>query len=120
MPSVDLFSAESINRDLDTEKPIWPLSSFGPAKMQPNLIAGLDESPEEMRVRAAQVARAGTMQEYVRPFPSSLSPSEHQTIPSPRHTTVEVRVGQDRRRTTPLHQRTRQHPGPARTRGQEL
>ena len=65
MPSVDLFSAESINRDLDTEKPIWPLSSFGPAKMQPNLIAGLDESPEELRVRANQAASAGTTQDYV-------------------------------------------------------
>lgn len=38
--------------------------------MQPTLIAELDESPEEMRFRAAQAARAGTIQEYVRPTSS--------------------------------------------------
>ena len=47
---------------------MWPLSSFGPAKMQPTLIGGLDDSPEEMRVKAAQAARAGTTQDYVSAF----------------------------------------------------
>ncbi|KAI9057656.1 hypothetical protein FKP32DRAFT_1681336, partial [Trametes sanguinea] len=56
---------ESIVRDLESEKPIWPLSSYGPAKLQPTLIANLDESPEELRVKAAEAARKGTVQEYL-------------------------------------------------------
>ena len=59
-------SIETLTRDLDSEKPVWPLSCFGPAKLQPTLIANLDESPEELRVKAAEAARNGTIQEYVR------------------------------------------------------
>ena len=44
---------------------MWPLSSFGPAKHQPNLVGPLDDSPEELRVKAAQAAKAGTTQDYV-------------------------------------------------------
>ncbi|KAJ2995195.1 hypothetical protein NUW54_g7432 [Trametes sanguinea] len=65
-PSKREISVESIVRDLESEKPIWPLSSYGPAKLQPTLIANLDESPEELRVKAAEAARKGTVQEYVR------------------------------------------------------
>ena len=61
-----ISSIESITRDLESEKPVWPLSCYGPAKMQPTLIGGLDESMEELRVRATQAAKAGTTQDYVR------------------------------------------------------
>lgn len=64
-------SIETITRDLDLERPIWPLSCFAPAKLQPSLIANLDESPEELRVMAAEAARKGTMQEYVRLYAPS-------------------------------------------------
>ena len=57
-----------ITRDLENERPIWPLSTYGPAKYQPTLMTGLDMSPEELRVKAAEAARAGTTQEYVRPI----------------------------------------------------
>ncbi len=52
------------------------MSCYGPAKMQPTLIGNLDESMEEMRVKAAQAAKAGTIQDYVRPylFSSSADP----------------------------------------------
>lgn len=66
-----LFSAESIARDLDpnadkSERPSWPLATYGPAKYQPNLLPGLDESPEELRVRAALAAQTNTTAEYVK------------------------------------------------------
>ncbi len=44
---------------------MWPLTSYGPAKHVPTLIGGLDESPEELRVRAVQALKAGTTAEYV-------------------------------------------------------
>lgn len=48
------------------EKPLWPLGSYGPAKLQPTLIGGLDESFEELRVKAVEALKAGTINEYVR------------------------------------------------------
>lgn len=63
-------SADSILKDITPgqEKPLWPLTSYGPAKYQPALIAGLDESLEELRARAATALKAGTIEEYVRSF----------------------------------------------------
>ena len=62
------FSIDSMTRDLTAhvDKPLWPLSSYGPAKSEPNLLSGLDESPEELRVRAVTALRAGNTNEYVR------------------------------------------------------
>ena len=56
-----------MTKDLTTQvdKPLWPLSSYGPAKCEPNLLSGLDESPEELRVRAVTALRAGNGNEYV-------------------------------------------------------
>ena len=48
-----------------SDKPLWPLSSYGPAKAVPTLLGGLDESPEELRVKAAQALKAGTTADYV-------------------------------------------------------
>lgn len=62
------FRAESIKNDLTMgkERPIWPLTSYGPAKFEPTLLTGLDESPEELRVRATAALKAGNINEYVR------------------------------------------------------
>ncbi|THH21029.1 hypothetical protein EUX98_g8472 [Antrodiella citrinella] len=57
-------SAETIDRDLAQEKPLWPLSSYGPAKGAPTLVAGFDESPEELRVKAVTAMKANNFQEY--------------------------------------------------------
>lgn len=48
------------------DKPLWPLSSYGPAKHEPVVISGLDESPEELRLKAVTALKAGTTDEYVR------------------------------------------------------
>ncbi len=49
----------------DDDRPTWLLSSYGPAKFQPTILSGLDESPEELRVKAATAAKTGTFTEYV-------------------------------------------------------
>lgn len=48
------------------DKPLWPLSSYGPAKHEPVVINGLDESPEELRLKAVTALKAGTTDDYVR------------------------------------------------------
>lgn len=48
------------------EKPLWGLSSYGPAKLEPNLISGLDMSFEELRVNAVIALQNNTVAEYVR------------------------------------------------------
>jgi len=58
--------------DLSSDKPIWPLSCYGPAKYEPTLIAGLDESMEELRVRAVLALKAGNSSEYVSQLPLSI------------------------------------------------
>ncbi|KAM6501338.1 hypothetical protein JOM56_004352 [Amanita muscaria] len=60
-------SVDSLTKDLSVgvDKPAWPLSTYGPAKNEPNLLGGLDESPEELRVRAVTALRAGSANEYM-------------------------------------------------------
>lgn len=62
-----MVSQEGIARDLTQgqDKPIWPLSSYGPAKGEPTIIEGLDESAEEMRWKALQAVQSGNIAEYV-------------------------------------------------------
>jgi nucleoporin NUP42 len=52
--------------DIKADKPSWPLSSYGPAKHEKNLLPTLDESPEELRLKAATAMRNGNINEYVR------------------------------------------------------
>ncbi|KAG7447770.1 uncharacterized protein BT62DRAFT_791664 [Guyanagaster necrorhizus] len=61
------FTQESISKDLTvhSDKPLWPLSSFGPAKHEPLLLTGLDESPEELRVKAFMALSSGNVNEYM-------------------------------------------------------
>jgi nucleoporin NUP42 len=49
------------------DKPIWSLSSYGPAKYEPNLVSGVDESFEELRVKATLALKNNAGQEYVCP-----------------------------------------------------
>ncbi|TDL30042.1 hypothetical protein BD410DRAFT_50624 [Rickenella mellea] len=60
------FTVESITRDLtpQQDKPLWPLSSYGAAKGESNVISGQDESFEELRVKAAAALRSGSTAEY--------------------------------------------------------
>ena len=62
-----ISSAVNIAQDLtpNKEKPLWPLSSYAPSKHEPLLLAGLDESPEELRVKAFTALKAGNINEYV-------------------------------------------------------
>jgi nucleoporin NUP42 len=61
-------TAELIKIDLTTERPIWPLSSYGPGKNAPlQLMEGeIEQSPEEMRVRHYLAVAQGNPQESVR------------------------------------------------------
>lgn len=51
--------------NLTVDKPSWPLSSYAPAKYEPMLVAGLDQSFEELRVNAAKALKEGKINEYV-------------------------------------------------------
>ncbi|KAF8165892.1 hypothetical protein B0H34DRAFT_787201 [Crassisporium funariophilum] len=61
------YNAANIANDLTAhvDKPLWPLTSYAPAKHEPLLLAGLDESPEELRVKAFTAIRAGNVNEYL-------------------------------------------------------
>lgn len=52
------FSAESIKQDLTVERPMWALTSYGPAKNEPNLISMIDLSQEELRWEYYQAVKA--------------------------------------------------------------
>lgn len=58
------YSADILKLDLVTERPVWPLSSYG-LKGDPCLIAGIDMFPEEMRWKAVQAAKEGSIEGYV-------------------------------------------------------
>lgn len=63
-------SMETMTKDFTPgqEKPNWPLTSYGPAKHQPVLISGFEESFEELRARAVTALKAGNIDEYVSHF----------------------------------------------------
>ncbi|KAF7306333.1 C3H1-type domain-containing protein [Mycena indigotica] len=75
---VNIYSAESIKNDLSTgkERPMWPLSSYGPAKYEPTIFSGLDESPEELRVKAVAAIKGGNMNEYINYESSKIANAE--------------------------------------------
>ncbi|RKP12328.1 hypothetical protein BJ684DRAFT_21121 [Piptocephalis cylindrospora] len=47
--TVTAAELELLRKDLTVEKPSWPLSSFGPRKDEPCVVAGIDMCFEEMR-----------------------------------------------------------------------
>ncbi|CAE6521570.1 unnamed protein product [Rhizoctonia solani] len=62
-----LFDADSLRKDLTQgiDRPLYPLSSYGPGKCVPCIIDGLDQSPEELRVAAWTATReAGGIEAY--------------------------------------------------------
>lgn len=46
-------------------RPIWRLTSYAPARGEPNLIQGIDVSPEEDRAMAYQARQTGQEAAYV-------------------------------------------------------
>ncbi|KEI41913.1 uncharacterized protein L969DRAFT_117759 [Mixia osmundae IAM 14324] len=50
-------SPAAIRTDWSSEKPLWPLSAYGPTKHAPTLISDVEHSPEEIRLEFYQ-ARA--------------------------------------------------------------
>ncbi|KAJ3711261.1 hypothetical protein DFJ43DRAFT_112159 [Lentinula guzmanii] len=65
--SAGLFSQESLLSDitLGKEKPLWPLSSYGPAKYEPDIVVGLDTCPEELRVKAWEAKVQNNVNGYI-------------------------------------------------------
>ncbi|KAI0303905.1 hypothetical protein BC826DRAFT_980308 [Russula brevipes] len=61
------YSLETMAKDFDVkaDRPSWPLSSYGPAKHEQNLLPPLDESPDELRFKAVTAIRNGTINEYL-------------------------------------------------------
>ncbi|KAJ9095066.1 hypothetical protein QFC20_006754, partial [Naganishia adeliensis] len=55
---------ESIRLDLATDRPNWPLSSFG-NKYDPCIISGIDVSPEELRCKYVEAVKAGNVDAYM-------------------------------------------------------
>ncbi|KAF8237897.1 hypothetical protein L208DRAFT_1355643 [Tricholoma matsutake] len=72
------FTTDTMTSDLtpQSEKPIWPLSSYGAAKHEPTLLKDLDGSPEELRVRAAAASQAGHINEYITYESNQISAAE--------------------------------------------
>jgi hypothetical protein len=56
---------ETIVNDLSVERPVWPLSVYGPAKGEPNLIDNTDVSPEELRLKFWEAKQANDPSLYV-------------------------------------------------------
>ncbi|KIK64864.1 hypothetical protein GYMLUDRAFT_258825 [Collybiopsis luxurians FD-317 M1] len=65
---LDMFTPQTILEDitLGKGKPLWPLSSYGPARYKDTIIGGLDVSPEELRVEAWEAVRKGKIDSYVK------------------------------------------------------
>ncbi|KAH7887311.1 hypothetical protein F5I97DRAFT_816387 [Phlebopus sp. FC_14] len=62
------YTTETLENDVTPmkEKPLWPLSSYGASKFEPVLVGGLDESPEELRLKAATAIKEGRVHEYMK------------------------------------------------------
>ncbi|TFY50888.1 hypothetical protein EVG20_g11273, partial [Dentipellis fragilis] len=62
------FSLESVTKDFGPrlDKPLWPLSSYGPGKHEPNLLSSLDESFEELHLRAVTAIKNNTINDYLK------------------------------------------------------
>lgn len=60
------LSAAAIGEDLGANgRPLWKLTAYGPARGEPNLVAGKDVSQDELRVLAYQARSSGQDQQYV-------------------------------------------------------
>lgn len=60
---------------MDSDRPAWLLSSYGPAKYEPNLVSGIDESFEELHLKATLALASNSVQDYVR-LRVSLEPAQ--------------------------------------------
>ena len=60
------LTADGIASDLGPHgRPLWKLTSYAPARGEPNLIDGLDMSPEEVRVMAYRAQQSGQGAAYM-------------------------------------------------------
>ncbi|KAF8265138.1 hypothetical protein EI94DRAFT_375706 [Lactarius quietus] len=77
-PKTIPFSLETMTKDFDVraDKPSWSLSSYGPAKNEKNLLPPLDESPEELRLKAVTAMRSGNINEYLQYEQNALAKAE--------------------------------------------
>ncbi|KAJ3924417.1 MAG: hypothetical protein NXY57DRAFT_969944, partial [Lentinula lateritia] len=77
--SVGLFSSESLSSDitLGKEKPLWPLSSYGPAKYEPVIVVGLDACPEELRVKAWEAKVQNNLNGYIQYEATQISQADN-------------------------------------------
>ncbi|KAH9179516.1 hypothetical protein EDB89DRAFT_487753 [Lactarius sanguifluus] len=77
-PKTIPFSLETMTRDFDlrSDKPSWSLSSYGPAKNEKNILPPLDESPEELRLKAVTAMRNGNINEYLQYEQNALANAE--------------------------------------------
>ncbi|KAF8970892.1 hypothetical protein BDZ97DRAFT_1914356 [Flammula alnicola] len=60
----------------NADKPIWPLTSYAPSKHESLLLSGLDESPEELRVKYVSAMKAGSLNEYLQYQASKITAAE--------------------------------------------
>lgn len=58
-------SASTIRKDLTEERPLWPFSSYGPAKGEKLLIANEDVSQDELRAKFYEARLANNPALYV-------------------------------------------------------
>jgi nucleoporin NUP42 len=73
-------SANSIRNDLTNEKPIWPYTSYGPSKGEPNLISGQDVSFEELRAEFMKAKQANNPSQYVCQLPLAAMHAEAEAV----------------------------------------
>lgn len=60
------LSEASLKKNFTEERPTWQLSVYGPAKEEPNLVVGVDRSPEEDRMLYYMSMRStGNASQYV-------------------------------------------------------
>ncbi|KAJ3933420.1 MAG: hypothetical protein NXY57DRAFT_19892 [Lentinula lateritia] len=90
--SVGLFSSELLSSDitLGKEKPLWPLSSYGPAKYEPVIVVGLDACPEELRVKAWEAKVQNNLNGYIQYEATQISQADNAFNPFPVHRTREI------------------------------
>lgn len=113
------FSQDSITLDLTLgkEKPLWPLSSYGPAKNEPNVISGLDISSEELRFNAWEAKAKNDLNGYIQyeadrigNADAAFNVSLHCSFNSNLAETLDIERTKQCSSTTPASSKTEQRP----------
>ncbi|KAJ1946849.1 hypothetical protein FBU59_001945 [Linderina macrospora] len=56
--------SDNLLKKMAADRPIWRISSFGPISNEPNMLAGMDMSPEEARIEYMLARNSGTLAQY--------------------------------------------------------